>query len=168
MIRQLLGDLAVASVELVEKPRPPFDMSVIMTFHRWYEHMERWLHVAIDAGIAARGEPPPADLVALVAAPFEDSRMLAALVDAVYSRFDYIGYEEGFLYGAIDWVELCTARSAFELVRDLLAAYPALVAELDTSDVEDRMAHWGFELFSSPEPPPGIPVEHWWWFRDKP
>ena len=168
--RQLLGDLAVASLELVEGPRHERLRSVMSTFRHWYARTERWLQLVIEAGIAARAEPHAVtpELVALVAAPFA-RQSLAEEVDAVIARFDYIGYEEGWLYGGIEWERLCVPRSAFEVLRALFApAHPERLAELDMTELDELLVRWGGELFEQLDVPAGIPNEHWWWFRPAP
>lgn len=169
-VRQLLGDLAVASLELVQAPAPPYQVSIVATFDDWYGRTESWLRLAIATGVAAHAQPDEVtpELVELVAASFGETTALSGLVHAVEARFDYLGYEEGYLYGAIAWEELCVARSALALVADLLEDHEALCAQLDMASLDERMAHWGFELFEPLEVPSGIPADHWWWFRDRP
>lgn len=167
-VRQLLGDLAVASSQLVATPHVRV-RSVISTYHGWYRRTERWLQLVIDAGLAIRAEPEAvtAELVALVADAIEHAS-LADEVYAVEARFDYLGYEEGFLYGGIPWETLCVPRSAFEFLRALFANHPPRLAELDTTDLDALLATWGSELFTRLAVPAGMPDDHWWWFRERP
>lgn len=169
-VSQLLGDLAVVSHELVQLPRGPWEVSVMATFDRWYARTERWLVLALDAGLAAHAHPEevtPA-LVALLAEPFEETRELEELVAAVVNRFDYIGYEYGYLYGGIPWAQLCVPRLVFAFMRALLASRPELAAELDPEALDGRLVHWAPELFEPLAVPAGMPASHWWWFGQRP
>jgi hypothetical protein len=75
---------------------------------------------------------------------------------------------EDFVHGALEWEELCVARSALELVRDLLREQAYAFNQLDTSRVDAFMMLWGPRLFQTLPVPAGIPAHHWWWFDDKP
>jgi hypothetical protein len=167
---QLLGDLAVASVELVETPLPPSDRNAIASFDAWYAHSRRWLHLAIATGIAvdARPHEVTAPLLAPLVAAFDGSRRLASMCAAIENRFSNDDRELDFVHGALEWEELCVARSALELVRDLLRGHAFAVKQLDTCRVDACMVLWGPKLFETQLVPAGIPPHHWWWFDDTP
>jgi hypothetical protein len=146
-VRQLLGDLAVASVELVEGLRTGADRDIA----------ERWKWLALEAGLAARAQRDP-EMIATLAEAFAGTSALRELVASL---------DDHFLHRAIGWDGACVARSALELVRDLFDGDP-LGEQLDTSPLETRMLRWGGAGERVISVPAGMPSFHWWWFGARP
>jgi len=167
---QLLGDLAVASVELVETPLPASDRNAVASFDAWYAHAKRWLHLAIATGIAGQARPDEVtgSVLAPLVAAFEGNWRLANMRAAIEDRFSNGDRELDFVHGALEWEELCVARSALELVRDLLREHAFAMKQLDTCRIDAFMVLWGPKLFETLLVPAGIPPHHWWWFDDTP
>jgi hypothetical protein len=168
-VHQLLGDLAVASVELVETPLPPPEQSAVASFDAWYAHSRSWLHLAIATGIAVHARPHEVTvpILAPLVAAFDGNRLLASMCSAIENRFSMADLEE-LVPGAPEWEELCVARSALELLRDLLREHTFAIDQLDTSRVDGFMLLWGPKLFETQLVPAGIPAHHWWWYEDAP
>ena len=92
-VRELLGDLVVASEELVADPT----------------HRERWLHLVAETAVAMRGaREVPTDLLAALVTTFERRGILAAMCDP---------------RPGLDWRELCVLRTGLESMRDIVEPF---------------------------------------------
>lgn len=119
---------------------------------------------AITAGIAVEhaASRPEAALAELRTAIAEDARVkLVGLWDDLAYSLDYVGEDEGQVYGGQPWPELCVARSGLEFLSELSSS--------DTRELNDytrRVMHaHGIGLYRAVEAPEGMPERHWWWFH---
>jgi hypothetical protein len=165
-VRQLVGDLVVASVELCGRPLPaPHDVK--HAFADWFVLTEPWLRIAIEcAAASAHGVEP--ELIDALAEVFEGHTLLASLRTCVEDRFTYLGTQDGELYAPVDWEQLCLVRSGLEIVRDLLAGHAELADQLATARIERDMARWGPRLARAVSAPADMPAHHWWWRASQP
>jgi hypothetical protein len=170
---QLIGDLAVETFVLDGQPRPPHRRSPRAHLHAWYGYAERWLNLAIAAGLAGEemlDELTP-EAVRPLAVAFDTSPLAGDLDDAM-SRGFY-----GCFHGTpphtrearwqqaqrAAWRELCMMRSALEFVRGFLEDIPRYRTELDTEHIDD-LFRGSFDLLPKIDAPPRMPDWHWWWF----
>jgi hypothetical protein len=173
-VRALLGDLVVASVELVAKPRPVSRGDRRASFAAWWHLVEPWARLALTVGAAREHVPDPHDeLRRELAATLGASDVLASLRETILRRFLYIGYREDggpprIVYGHLDWEPVCVLRSAFEVIRDLVGDRDVLLDQLDVSAIDRQLARWGHALFAAVASPDRLPPYHWWWSRSTP
>jgi len=142
-VRELLGDLVVASEELVADDAHLDDSAA---------GLGRWLHLVIETAAAMRHTRDfPPDLLGALVATFDKRGVLAALCEPKLTA---------------EWSELCLVRSGLEAMRDLVE--PLLLDELNTSELDCSMLQRAGAQFERLEPPPGTPPHHWWWFGEEP
>lgn len=131
------------------------------TFANWFAlgrpTFERALSVLRDVG----SQPVPAEALEALQLAADGNAMLTELMERCSVAFEYIGYEEGHLYGGARWSELCLWRSAAEV-------FQQFGVKFDLRDTDEGLAQWGHELFERLPVPDGIPPSHWWWFSSVP
>ncbi len=144
------------------KRRDPTDVR----FQAFMQAYSGLFDMAIRAGTAAQADHPTEAVAELARVVSHENSLLVALWAYLYDGLGYIGYECGYFYGAQPWDELCVARSALELMTEMAGQPPDECAD----EIERTMATFGYELrpFAKLSAPPGMPVSHWWWFRDEP
>jgi len=167
LARELVVDLAVHYEELVHRPIPawPRRATTSERWDHWCAHFDRLVHLAVDAGCAVElAAERPVDAIAAFAVTVGGNYdLLDLLAGALDDGLSYIGYTGGYFYGGQAWDELCPFRSAVEFLCELSGR-----TNDDNSEVEQIMAHYGWEMFQTLEIPKGMPERHWWWFRDSP
>ena len=167
-ITELLGDLAVHVEELDGTPRPRDQGTTLERFERWFAFGSRLFHLAIEAGIARQTEPLPADELAVLLAGLDRTKLLDDLRAGAEIGFRNIANEfhseYGYFYAGEPWRTFCVTRSGLEYLGELVGDHPRLVAQLDLTEIERLMAHWGEVLFTAQDVLPGMPASHWWWF----
>ncbi len=167
-LTELLGDLAVHAAELEATPRPRDRGTTLERFEQWFAYGSRLFHLAIETGIARQTAALPAEELATLIAGLDRSTLLGDLRAGAEIGFRNIANEfhaeYGYFYAGEPWRTFCVTRSGLDYLRDLVNANARLAAQLDTSEIERLMAHWGDVLFTAQDIPPGMPQQHWWWF----
>jgi hypothetical protein len=170
--RQLIGDLAVETFVLDREPRPPHPRNPRQRLQLWYGYAERWLQLAIAAGVA--GEESlhelTLDAVRPLAVAFDTSPLVRDLRDAFADGFNGCCRRPRHGYDARTrpelrepWRQLCMMRSALEFVRGFLDSIPRYRADLDMARVDEPLRS-AFAVLPKLDVPVGIPTWHWWWY----
>lgn len=114
--------------------------------------------------------PPVRDAAALVEALAalravlqEEAALRVWLWDGVYDAFHDYQYEQGYFAGGPHWPSLSWLCSALVFFDELLG----LDGTPESPDFEATMRFLAAELYEPGElrVPPGMPDDHWWWFR---
>jgi hypothetical protein len=139
-VREILGDLVVATVELAEAPRPN-------DFAGWYAIAERWLRLAsVTAAAGITGD---------------DSELVAQLREAAPPLAGAIRAACELDMSRTPWEAACVTRSGLEALRDL-------GLQLDTSGLETLLVRHGTKAHERVVAPEGTPGYHWWWYGSAP
>ena len=170
--RQLIGDLAVETLVLDREPRPPNLRSPRQRLQLWYGYAERWMLLAIAAGVAGEEAIDELDLEAVrpLAVAFDTSPLGRDLRDAFAVGFNGCCRRPPHGLDARrqpalreSWRQLCMMRSALEFVRGFLDSIPRYRAELDMMRADEGLRE-SFVALPKLAVPAGIPTWHWWWF----
>jgi len=169
VIRALIGDLAVATVELQAMPSPP-STSGPERFARLYQHGYKLFLLAVEVGVtrAIDREVVEVGMIAPLVEAFEGTMLLYQLCTGLEDAFSW--RRQATPYGYVlarPWQEVCLYRSALEFLGDLLRGVPALAEEVDLGEA-DQLMRQHVRVVDPQEVPAGMPASHWWWFGRAP